>query len=220
MGKLSHLHSKVNKLHSPQPRRCVNIKWAILIFFLVPCSCSESTLAFSLFTLKLMNAGPWFYLRSCNSTGLFRRLGVHKGTWIWMSTILAIWLRLKYEAENSSEIHEHQFTWGRSWIKLWVWSQNSLDNFSFLTAFGGKPVKEHHLEISHLCAVDSISSGHTQSVRSINHQGTPGMEQRCEERRRQSFRRTPDLVFSTLLPIWLVNSFHCCSPRKDLGYSG
>lgn len=64
----------------------------------------------------------------------------------------------------------------KSWIKLGVCSQNSLNNFSFLTAFGGKPVKEHHLEISHLRAVDSISSGHAQSIRSINHPGTPGTE--------------------------------------------
>lgn len=172
-----------------------------------------------LFTLKLMNAGPWFHLTPCNSTGLFRRLGVNIGTWIWMST-------------NSSYMTLSKM-WGReqlldswtsiylgSWIKLWVWSQNSLDNFSFLTAFGGKPVKEHHLEISHLCAVDSISSGHTQSVRSINHRGTPGMEQRCEERRRQSFVWTPYLVFPPLLPIWLVNSLPDCSPREPLGYSG
>lgn len=55
----------------------------------------------------------------------------------------------------------------KSWIKLGVWSQNSLDDFSFLTAFGGKSVKEHHLEISHLRAVDSISSGHTQASEAL-----------------------------------------------------
>lgn len=122
--------------------------------------------------------------------GFSEGLGSTQGHALEWAQVLATWLQLKCEAENSSEIHEHQFTLGRSWIKLWIWSQNSLDNFSFLTAFGGKPVKEHHLEISHLCAVDSISSGHTQSVRGINHQGTPGMGQWCEERRRQSFRWT------------------------------
>jgi hypothetical protein len=30
-----------------------------------------------------------------------------------------------------------------------VGAQNSRNNFSFLTAFGCKPVKEHHLEVSH-----------------------------------------------------------------------
>lgn len=123
---------------------------------------------------------------------------------------LAVWLQPKREAEYSSGTHERQFTLRRSWIKLWVWSQNSLDNFSFLTAFGGKPVKEHHLEISHLCAVDSISSGHTQSFRSINHQGTPGVEQKRREERRWSCRWIPYLVFFTFMPTWLVNNLpHC-----------
>lgn len=159
---------------------CVNIRRVILILFLVLCSPSDSTLVF---ILKQMKGGPQFHLRPCNSTGLFRSIRINTGTWIWTQT-LAIWLQLKCEAENSSEIHGCQFTLRRSWIKLWVWSQNSLDNFSFLTAFGGKPVKEHHLEISHLCAVDSRSSGHTQSFKSINHQSTPGMEQSYKERRR------------------------------------
>lgn len=171
-------------------------------------------------TLKLMNAGPWFHLRPCNPTGLSRRLGVNTGTWIWMSTNSSYMTPTKMWGREQLWDSWTSIYLGRSWRKLWVWSQNSLDNFSFLTAFGGKPVKEHHLEISHLWAVDSISSGRTQSVRSINHQGTPGMEQRCEERMRKSFRWTPYLLCPPLLPIWLVNSLPDCSLREALGYSG
>lgn len=66
-------------------------------------------------------------------------------------------------------------------MRVGAWSQNSLDNFSFPTAFGGKPAREHHLERSHLHAAHSTSSRHNQSFLSLSHQTAPGTEHSAQE---------------------------------------
>lgn len=64
-------------------------------------------------------------------------------------------------------------------------SQNSLNNFSFLTAFGYEPARERHLDGSHLHAGDSTFSPHTQNFLSISHQAAPGTKHSAQERERK-----------------------------------